>query len=94
MGIVDLYGFKWFTIGFDSFPSGHCIIFSYFIVWLLFYKRQLLFIAFQAFAILFVGLIVLNYHFVGDCIAGLCIGGVLGYISIVLWIKIILRIDV
>ena len=74
------YGFHWFHAGvaYRSFPSGHTTVGAAFMVslWLAFPRSPWRWLGvFVALAIV-TGLLADNYHFIGDCIAGAWIGGV------------------
>ena len=72
------YGFHPFQRGDDigSFPSGHAArILSFAVVWLLAMPRSRVLLALLASPML-VSLVAMNYHFVGDVIAGGVVGGI------------------
>ena len=74
------YGFYPFSSGADvgSFPSGHAArILGFFSVWWIAMPRGRLLCAIIAVPML-VSLIGMNYHFVGDVIAGSFVGGIVG----------------
>lgn len=86
------YGFNFFSLenGFVSFPSGHCMILSYALIWSFCCNSYLKVFMFISFLIVFISLVVFNYHFLGDCFAGTGFGLMFGYISMLIW-KIIQR---
>jgi membrane-associated phospholipid phosphatase len=72
------YGFHPFQRGDDigSFPSGHAArILSFAMVWLIAIPGSWVILVVLAFPML-VSLVALNYHFVGDVIAGSVLGGI------------------
>jgi membrane-associated phospholipid phosphatase len=72
------YGFHPFERGDDlgSFPSGHAArILSFALVWLLATPRSGVLLAFLAVPML-VSLVAMNYHFIGDVVAGAVLGGI------------------
>jgi membrane-associated phospholipid phosphatase len=72
------YGFHLFQRGDDigSFPSGHaCRIMGFAIVWMIATPRSRV-IATVLCAAMLVSLVAMNYHFVGDVIAGGILGGI------------------
>lgn len=79
------YGFSWFDNGFASFPSGHCMVLSYAVIWSFYYRNNVRTYLSILFSMMFVSLILLNYHFLGDCISGTAIGILIGYLSIIGW---------
>ncbi|RTL01174.1 MAG: phosphatase PAP2 family protein [Proteobacteria bacterium] len=81
------YGFNFFSTrnGFVSFPSGHCMILSYALMWSFYFNSYLKILVLALFSIVFVSLILFNYHFLGDCFSGTCFGLIFGYISILIW---------
>ncbi len=84
---INDYGFSWFNLvsGFASFPSGHCILMSYCLVWARVTNPSLNKLFFSIFILLFSGLTIFNFHFLGDCIAGTVIGACFAIISIFIW---------
>ena len=72
------YGFHPFERGDDlgSFPSGHAArILSFALVWLLAIPRSGVVVAFVAVPML-ASLVAMNYHFIGDVVAGGVVGGI------------------
>lgn len=79
-----VYGFNWFH-GYNnlgSFPSGHSVLIIFCAYWLstLFPKRQAIFFSISAVSI--ICLIVLNYHYLGDCLSGIGLGLIFAILSI------------
>jgi len=77
---TDTYGFHPFVTGDDigSFPSGHAVrILGFASVWWISYPRSRFFLAIVSVPML-MSLIAMDYHFVGDVIAGSCVGGIVG----------------
>lgn len=73
------YGFHPFQRGDDigSFPSGHAArILSFATVWLIAVPKSRVILAVLALPML-VSLVAMNYHFVGDVIAGSALGGII-----------------
>lgn len=74
------YGFHWFHTGraFESFPSGHTArtVSVAAVAWLAWPRWRWLAVA--ASLAVAVGLLGMNYHFVGDVIAGGFVGGIVG----------------
>lgn len=83
----NVYGFNFFhgsaTIG--AFPSGHSTFVLFCVIWLLRFMPE------YKGAFIFMGLlvplclIILDYHFLGDCLAGIILGIDFGGFSIVLY---------
>jgi membrane-associated phospholipid phosphatase len=74
----SVYGFHWFngTGGFQGFPSGHMLVFTpLFLALWYFYPRYRLFYGVIWFC-LGTALIMTEYHFLGDVLAGAYIGAV------------------
>jgi membrane-associated phospholipid phosphatase len=74
------YGFHSFQRGDDvgSFPSGHAArILSFVMVWLIAIPGSRIILVVCALPML-VSLVAMNYHFVGDVIAGSALGGIIG----------------
>lgn len=72
----SLYGFHWFagSEGFEGFPSGHMLVFtSMFLTFWHFYPRYRTVYGLGLFC-LGIALIVAEYHFLGDVLAGVYIG--------------------
>ncbi|MDD3266493.1 MAG: phosphatase PAP2 family protein [Burkholderiales bacterium] len=83
----NVYGFNWFH-GYNnlgSFPSGHSTLMIFCAYWLslLFPKQQMLFFNISICSI--ACLIILNYHYLGDCLAGIGIGLFFASLSIFLY---------
>lgn len=76
----DAYGFHFFHRGswYESFPSGHTvrIVAVMAVLWTAYPRWRWLSIL--ASAAVIVGLVGMNYHFVGDTAAGACLGGIVG----------------
>jgi len=74
------YGFHPFQVGDDvgSFPSGHAArIMAFFsVLWLILPRGRLVYIVAALPPI--VALVAMNYHFVGDVVAGSVLGGIVG----------------
>jgi membrane-associated phospholipid phosphatase len=74
------YGFHLFHFGaaFGSFPSGHTarVVAFLSVVWTAYPRWKWL--GFAACALVMFSLVGMNYHFVGDTIAGACLGGLTG----------------
>lgn len=70
------YGFAWFSkvSGFASFPSGHCTFMSFCLFWVIALRSRLKVMIGSLFGLLFGGLVLFNYHFLGDCLAGSALG--------------------
>jgi membrane-associated phospholipid phosphatase len=72
----SLYGFHWFAgmAGFRGFPSGHMLVFTpLFLALWHYYPRYRLYYGVVWFC-LGVALIMTEYHFLGDVLAGACMG--------------------
>lgn len=85
------YGFAWLSSvsGFASFPSGHCTFMSFCFFWVIALRSQLKLLIGVLFGLLFGGLVLFNYHFLGDCLAGSALGILFGGCSYWLWCSII-----
>lgn len=81
------YGFAWLSnvSGFASFPSGHCTFMSFCFFWVIALRSQLRVVISILFGLLFSGLVLFNYHFLGDCLAGSALGLFFGGCSYWLW---------
>ena len=74
------YGFQFYTGSEDigSFPSGHSArIAGFAAAWLVFFRRSLPIVAALCLPML-ASLVLMNYHFVGDVVAGSMLGGLVG----------------
>jgi membrane-associated phospholipid phosphatase len=79
----SLYGFHWFagTKGLQGFPSGHMLVFTPLLLALWhFYPRYRLYYG-VIWSGLGIALLVTEYHFLGDVVAGACVG-VLAYLVV------------
>lgn len=77
---TGVYGFRFFSGGDDvgSFPSGHCArIFAFASVWWIALPRTRVLVALVALP-LAASLVLMNYHFVSDAIAGSVLGALVG----------------
>lgn len=82
-----VYGFNWFY-GFNnmgSFPSGHSTFTAFCCIWLMRLFPQLEKLSFTIMVIMPICLVILNYHFLGDCLAGVGLGILCGEVSICLY---------
>lgn len=72
------YGFHWFHQGaiYRSFPSGHTTVAAAFMMslWLAFPHSWWRWLGVYVLITVVLGLLINNYHFIGDCIAGAWIG--------------------
>lgn len=82
----DTYGFYWFTDGLKGFPSGHFVFATYCLFWSFILKNKINIFEKSFFCIILYGLVVYNFHFLGDCFAGMLVGLVYGAISAAVWI--------
>lgn len=84
------YGFAWLSgvSGFASFPSGHCTFMSFCLFWVIALRSQFRLMVSILFGLLFSGLVLFNYHFLGDCLAGSALGVLFGGCSYWLWRRI------
>ena len=88
-----VFGFNWWH-GFGnqgSFPSGHSTYMAFCCVWLCYAQPRLKFIWLTLLILMPINLIILDYHFLGDCLAGLSLGYCLALISILLLHRIIMQ---
>ncbi|MBX9867489.1 MAG: phosphatase PAP2 family protein [Burkholderiales bacterium] len=85
--LTNQYGFVWFSkvSGFASFPSGHCTFMSFCLFWVAVLNSKLKFFIVTVFLLLFCGLVIFNYHFLSDCLAGTALGLFWGGLSYWLW---------
>ncbi|MGB6976035.1 MAG: phosphatase PAP2 family protein [Gammaproteobacteria bacterium] len=78
------YGFHFFRMGnsYGSFPSGHTtvIMAAMTVLWIAYPKLRLLYVLLVA--IVIVGLVGKNDHFVGDTLGGLFLGGLTAYYTV------------
>ncbi len=74
------YGFHPFQrgIAYESFPSGHCLMIFCFAALCIYYYPQLKWLWLTCCMLVILGLVLLNYHFLSDIIAGSYIGYTLG----------------
>ena len=82
-----VYGFNWWH-GFanqGSFPSGHSSYVSFCVVWLCLLQPSLRWLWCLSWLVTIACLIILNYHFLGDCLAGIGLGGGMAVLSAWLW---------
>lgn len=81
------YGFKWFQDfhSLSSFPSGHTIatVAFFTVLWITYPKYR--FFYFIVFAVVFVTLVLLGFHFISDIIAGAFVGWTVGYLTLYLF---------
>jgi len=85
--LTNQYGFVWLSklSGFASFPSGHCTFMSFCLFWVAVLNSKLKFFIVTVFILLFCGLVIFNYHFLSDCLAGTALGLFWGGLSYWLW---------
>ena len=80
------YGFHWFHYGpwYESFPSGHTAVMLCFgtCVWCFFPRLRIVAIVVPALVI--AALLLLNYHFISDVLAGGLIGFLVGYLTVLI----------
>lgn len=84
----SLYGFQWFSSikGFEGFPSGHMLVFTpLFLALWQFYPRYYLCYA-AAWLGLALALLITEYHFLSDVVAG-------AYLGILLYLAVVARLD-
>lgn len=80
----NVFGFNWWH-GFGnqgSFPSGHSTYIAFCCVWLCYAQPRLNYVWIAGLILMPLCLIALDYHFLGDCLAGISLGYSLGLISI------------
>lgn len=87
VGQSNQYGFAWFShiSGFASFPSGHCTFMSFCLFWVIVLRSRFRSLVGSLFVLLFGGLVLFNYHFLGDCLAGSALGIFFAGGSYLLW---------
>ena len=82
-----VYGFNFFHggRGYDSFPSGHtaavCAAMS--VLWLCYHRWRALYVLVVALVV--IGLIGSNFHFLSDIVAGGFIGASTGWLAVLMW---------
>lgn len=85
------FGFDWFhgdaSYG-SSFPSGHIVLMGVICTTLGFFYPKAKFLWCGLIAVMGVSLIALNYHFLGDCFAGLALTYLVAYPGIKLYFKV------
>jgi membrane-associated phospholipid phosphatase len=81
-----VFGFNWWHgyNNFGSLPSGHSTYLGFCFIWLVTLMPKLRWLGYIFLLILPFSLIILDYHFLGDCLAGLSLGFSAGYLSIYL----------
>ena len=80
----NVFGFNWWH-GFGnqgSFPSGHSTYIGFCCVWLCYAQPRLNYVWITGLILMPLGLIALDYHFLGDCLAGISLGYTLGLVSV------------
>jgi len=85
-----IYGFNWFH-GFGnqgSFPSGHSTYMAFCTLWLIIYYPKLRYLWLALMLVCIFSLIILDYHFLGDCLAGAGLGILCGLVFISIWQKV------
>lgn len=92
----NVFGFDfWHGSGnMGSFPSGHTTYVAFCMVWLICLLPHKRYWFLGLFTIVSISFIVLDYHFLGDCIAGLIVGGNCAILSLYLEYKILRIINV
>ncbi|TXI92391.1 MAG: phosphatase PAP2 family protein [Neisseriales bacterium] len=86
----NVYGFNWLH-GFGnqgSFPSGHSTYVVFCAMWLSYVYPKLVYIWFLLAFFGITCLILLDYHFLGDCFAGIGLGIFCAVISLAIWQRI------
>jgi membrane-associated phospholipid phosphatase len=82
-----VYGFYPFHggAGFASFPSGHttAVVAVVSVLWICYPRFRMLYALFVA--VVVIGLIGADFHFLSDCIAGAFLGASTGWIVVTLW---------
>ncbi len=91
VSLVNTWGFHWLSFDFASFPSGHSVLMGYCFLWSRVIKSKFSNFVSWIFLAMILGMILFNYHFLGDCLAGTGIGLILGLLGVFLWNKIIIR---
>lgn len=86
--MVDLWGFHWFSFDFASFPSGHSMFMGYCFLWSRAIPSRFSNFVSWVFVSLVAGMILFNYHFLGDCLAGSALGLMWGSFFLLIWSKI------
>ena len=87
----DKYGFSWFDWYQMSFPSGHCSVAGFTLMWLVYIRPQLLVVATFVLLGLTAAMVVSGHHFLSDCLAGTALGLSQGYLSLICWRKYAVR---
>ncbi len=85
----NVYGFDWLH-GFanqGSFPSGHSTYIAYCVTWLYFINHNLRYLWVSIGALGISTQILLDYHFFGDCCAGISLGIIVALFSCIIWHK-------
>ena len=83
----NVFGFNWWR-GYGNqgcFPSGHSTFTAFCCVWLWYLFPRLRYLWLSLMIIMPVCLIALDYHFLGDCLAGLGLGMLCAMVSHWLW---------
>ncbi|MBX9598189.1 MAG: phosphatase PAP2 family protein [Burkholderiales bacterium] len=91
-----IYGFNWWH-GFGnqgSFPSGHSTYTAFCCLWLYLLLPRYKAVWLILLIIMPLGLIVLDYHYLGDCLAGVALGLSFAVLSASIWYKLELKIFV
>ena len=82
-----VYGFHPFHGGggFESFPSGHttAVVAVVSVLWICYPRFRMLYALFVA--VVVIGLIGADFHFLSDCVAGAFLGASTGWIVVTLW---------
>lgn len=88
-----VYGFNWLH-GFGnqgSFPSGHSTYVAFSVFWLFVYYPKLRYLWLLLGLGCVLSLITLDYHFLGDCLAGISFGTLSALCAITFWHKITVK---
>jgi membrane-associated phospholipid phosphatase len=90
-----VFGFNWWHgyNNFSSFPSGHSTYLGFCFIWFIVLMPKLRWLGYIFLFILPFSLIILDYHFLGDCLAGLSLGFICSYLSFYLLNKITAKIQ-
>jgi membrane-associated phospholipid phosphatase len=89
-----VFGFDWLHgfHNYGSFPSGHSTYIAFCAIWLVAISCKLRYLGYLCLILVPIALIMLDYHFLGDCLAGLGLGYICAYISLVLLSRILKKI--
>ena len=80
-----VYGFDWFHGTNSSFPSGHSTFVAIICLSLALIYPRLRYWCYALIAVMVISLVTLNYHFLGDCFAGIALANLFAILGLILY---------